>query len=180
MIRIAAEDWAPLDRGAAVDEHAWIVFTSANAADRLCSGCIAVVTSGAKGVSLCAVGPSTRDRLLRYGVRGSGARRFPGGCGGRARERGPAEGRKFLLPMADVGRELAPGAADAGARRWMRCRLRTLPRIDPVNDPDVIGCADRQIDAVTFTSAASVRNFRTPSAPSRRTCSSRPWSRWRA
>ena len=73
MIRITEpEDWAPLDR--AVDDvstYAWIVFTSVNAVDhfmeRLYRGNRDV--RELKGVRLCAVGPSTRDRLSRYGVR---------------------------------------------------------------------------------------------------------------
>ena len=167
MIRIAApEDWAPLDRAVqAVDEYAWIVFTSANAVDqfmqRLYRG---GDVRALKGVSLCAVGPSTRDRLLRYGVR---ADLVPAdfraeGVVDALERAGPLKGRKFLLPMADVGRELlSQTLSEAGAQVDAVVAYRTLPpEIDPVNDPDIYRMLlDRQIDAVTFTSAASVRNF---------------------
>jgi uroporphyrinogen III methyltransferase / synthase len=117
-----------------------------------------------KGVSLCAVGPSTRDRLLRYGVR---ADLVPAdfraeGVVDALERAGPLKGRKFLLPMADVGRELlSQTLSEAGAQVDAVVAYRTLPpEIDPVNDPDIYRMLlDRQIDAVTFTSAASVRNF---------------------
>ena len=154
MIRIAPpEDWAPLDRAVqAVDEYAWIVFTSANAVDefmqRLYRG---GDVRALKGVSLCAVGPSTRDRLLRYGVR---ADLVPAdfraeGVVDALESAGPLKGRKFLLPMADVGRELLSQAlSDAGAqvaRSWPigRCRPRSI-RSTTLISIDAARSADRR------------------------------------
>ena len=75
---------------------------------------------------------------------------------------GPLTGRRFLLPRADVGRELLSQAlSEAGAEVDAVVAYRTLPPdTDPVTDPDIYRMLlDRQIDVVTFTSAASVRNF---------------------
>jgi uroporphyrinogen III methyltransferase/synthase len=167
MIRIAPpEDWAPLDRAVQdVDAYAWIVFTSANAVDqfmhRLYRG---RDVRALKGVRICAVGPSTRDRLLRYGLR---ADLVPGdfraeGVVDALSHAGPLASTRFLLPTAHVGRErLGQALAEAGAEVDVVVAYRTLPpEADPGSDPDVYRMLlDRQIDAVTFTSAASVRNF---------------------
>src|SRR6266849_7710511 len=71
-IRIAPpEDIPALDRACAdAATYDWIVFTSANAVDYFMQR---VLTNGdirdLKGVRLCAIGPSTAERVSRYGVR---------------------------------------------------------------------------------------------------------------
>ncbi len=71
-IRIApAEDLPALDRACAdAATYDWIVFTSANAVDYFMQR---VLANGdirdLKGVRLCAIGPSTAERVSRYGVR---------------------------------------------------------------------------------------------------------------
>jgi len=117
-----------------------------------------------KGVRLCAVGPSTRDRLSRYGVRIDLVPtdfRAEGVVDALARIT-PLEDTRFLLPRADFGRErLAEALRSAGAEVTDVTAYRTLPaEPDPDRDPDVYRMLlDREIDVVTFTSAASVRNF---------------------
>ncbi len=71
-------------------------------------------------------------------------------------------GKHFLLPRADVGRErLAEALKAAGAEVTDVVAYRALPAdLDPERDPDLYRMLlDRQVDVVTFTSAASVRNF---------------------
>jgi uroporphyrinogen III methyltransferase/synthase len=168
MIRIAPpEDWTPLDT--AVDDvssYDWVVFTSVNAVEhfmeRLYRGSRDV--RDLKGVRLCAVGPSTRDRLVRYGVKIDLVPtdfRAEGVVEALSRI-SPLSGTRFLLPRADVGRErLAEALRDAGAVVTDVVTYLTLPaEPDPERDPDVYRMLlDRQIDVVTFTSAASVSNF---------------------
>ncbi len=107
----------------------WIVFTSVNAVDYFMQR---VLANGdvrdLKGVRLCAIGPSTAQRVSRYGMRvdltpdearseavDRGAARRPARCKGRA----------FLLPRADIAREvLADQLRDAG-RRGQRGRRPT-------------------------------------------------------
>lgn len=168
MIRMAPpEDWAPLDH--AIDRVSgvdWVVFTSVNAVDhfmqRLYRGDRDV--RALKGVRICAVGPSARERLLRYGLKADLApRAFQAeGVVSALDAHEPVAGRTFLLPRADAGRErLAEALAAAGATVVDVCAYRALPADpDPDRAPDLYRMLlDKQIDVVTFTSAASVRNF---------------------
>ena len=71
-------------------------------------------------------------------------------------------GKHFLLPRADVGRErLAEALRAAGAEVTDVVAYRALPAdLDPDRDPDLYRMLlDGAVDVVTFTSAASVRNF---------------------
>ena len=90
MTRISPpESWAPLDKAVEqIDSYGWIVFTSANAVDHFMQRLYRTGDVRALGgVRVCAVGPSTRDRLLRYGLqKRPRARRFP--CGRRRRGAG--------------------------------------------------------------------------------------------
>ena len=143
-----------------------MIFTSVNAVDqfmqRLYRGSRDV--RELKGVKLCAVGPSTRDRLLRYGVKMDLVPtdfRADGVVDALSRITKLA-GKHFLLPRADVGRErLAEALRAAGAEVTDVVAYRALPaELDPERDPDLYRMLlDRQMDVVTFTSAASVRNF---------------------
>ena len=168
MIRIAPpEDWGPLD--AAVDDVGrfdWIVFTSVNAVDHFMQRLYRGVgdVRELKGVRLCAIGPSTRDRLLRYGVRIDLVPddfRAEGVVTALA-EIDPLEGRTFLLPRADAGREkLAEALRAAGAEVTDITAYRALSAESELeHHPDVYRMLlDRTVDVVTFTSAAAVRNF---------------------
>ncbi|HET7696514.1 MAG TPA: uroporphyrinogen-III C-methyltransferase [Vicinamibacterales bacterium] len=166
-IRIAApEDVEALDRACReAGEYAWIVFTSANAVDSfmqrlLASGDIRDL----KGVRLCAIGPSTAERLAGYGLR---VDLTPAEARSEAvidalRGSGPLKGLRFLLPRADIAREvLADQLREAGAEVSEVVAYRTLLAAgDRDADHDIYRMLlDRQIDAVTFTSASTVKNF---------------------
>ena len=167
MIRISApENWALLDRAVEdVVSFGWIVFTSVNAVDHFMQRLYRHGdVRNLHGVQLCAVGPSTRDRLLRYGLKSDLVPtdfRADGVVAALAAAT-PLAGTRVLVPCADIGREqLVEALAQAGADVTGIVAYRTLPpEPDPDRDPDVYRMLlDRQIDAVTFTSAASVRNF---------------------
>ena len=166
-IRIAApEDVEALDRACReAAEYSWIVFTSANAVDSfmqrlLASGDIRDL----KGVRLCAIGPSTAEHLSRYGLR---VDLTPAEARSEAvidalRGTGPLKGLRFLLPRADIAREvLADQLREAGAEVSEVVAYRTLLAAgDRDADHDIYRMLlDRQIDAVTFTSASTVKNF---------------------
>lgn len=168
MIRIAPpEDWGPLDAAVeAIDGFDWIVFTSLNAVDQFMSR---LYGSGRdardlRGVRLCAVGQSARERLARFGLRVDAAPQDfrAEGVVETLRTHTGIEGLRFLMPRAETGRErLAEAIATAGGDVVDITAYRMLPP-DPVpgTDPDLYRMMlDGQIDAVTFTSAASVRNF---------------------
>jgi uroporphyrinogen III methyltransferase/synthase len=170
MIRIAPpDDYGPLDQAIAnVASFDWIVFTSANAVDafmrRLQTG------SGdmrdLKGVKLCAVGSVTAERLATFGLK---ADLRPTEYRSEAivpalRTIGQSDlnGMKFLLPRADIAREvLVDELRKAGAEVSDVIAYRTvLAEIEREGDPDIYRMLlENRIDVVTFTSPSTVRNF---------------------
>jgi len=166
-IRIAPpEDMDALDRACAdAGAYDWIVFTSANAVDHFMSR---VLGNGdirdLKGVRLCAIGPSTAQRVSRHGVR---VDLIPEESRSEVviealSAAGAIKGKRFLLPRSDIAREvLADQLRDAGAEVSEVVAYRTLVGgADRDGDQDVYRMLlDRRIDAVTFTSASTVRNF---------------------
>ena len=166
-IRIAApDDVAALDRACReAGEYAWIVFTSANAVDSFMQRLLSTGDiRDLKGVRLCAIGPSTAERLSRYGLRVdlTPAEARSEGVIDALRSTGPLKGLRFLLPRADIAREvLVDQLRDAGAEVSEVVAYRTLLAAgDRDADHDIYRMLlDRQIDAVTFTSASTVKNF---------------------
>jgi uroporphyrinogen III methyltransferase/synthase len=168
-IRIAPpEDTAALDRACAeAGTFDWIVFTSANGVDHFMARLLATGdVRDLKGVRICTIGPSTASRLARYGIR---VDLTPGEYRAEALAQALAgtagiKGKRFLLPRADIARELlADELREAGGDVVEVAAYRTvLGGADTDGDYDVYRMLlDRQIDAVTFTSASTVRNFAT-------------------
>ncbi len=162
-----AEDVEPLDRAAAeIGTFDWVIFTSANGVDffmrRLLEGPGDV--RDLKGVRICTIGPSTAARLSRYGIK---VDLTPAEYRAEAivealKERGEIAGKHFLLPRADIARELlADELRRAGAEVTEVTAYRTLQESGSrESDPDIYRMLlERQVDAVTFTSASTVRNF---------------------
>ncbi|HEY3885461.1 MAG TPA: uroporphyrinogen-III synthase, partial [Vicinamibacterales bacterium] len=166
-IRIAEpEDPAALDRACQdASTYDWIVFTSANGVDAFMRRVLALGDiRDLKGVRLCAIGPSTAERLTRLGIRVDlvpdeyRAEAIAG-----ALKAGEAlAGKRFLLAHADIARELlGDELRAAGAEVTEVAAYRTLLAGGERDaDHDVYRMLlDRQIDAVTFTSASTVKNF---------------------
>jgi uroporphyrinogen III methyltransferase / synthase len=166
-IRIApAEDTTALDRACAdAGAYDWIVFTSANAVDYFMQR---VLANGdirdLKGARICAIGPSTAQRVSGYGIR---VDLTPDEAKSEAvidalRTTGNLKGARFLLPRADIAREvLADQLRDAGADVSEVAAYRTvLGGSERDADQDIYRMLlERQIDAITFTSASTVKNF---------------------
>jgi len=166
-IRIAPpEDGEALERAAAgAATYDWIVFTSANAVDALLGR---LVQQGdireLKGVRLCAIGPSTAERVGRYGLRADVVpdEARAEGVFEALKAAAPLQGARVLLPRADIAREVLPDQLrDAGAQVDEVVAYRTLlGGGEREGDHDIYRMLlERQIDAVTFTSASTVRNF---------------------
>jgi uroporphyrinogen III methyltransferase/synthase len=117
-----------------------------------------------KGVRICTVGPSTASHLARYGIR---VDLTPAEYRAEAvvealRSSGEIRGRRFLLPRADIGRDfLAEELRASGGDVLDVVAYRTLlGAADREGDYDIYRMLlDRQVDAITFTSASTVRNF---------------------
>ena len=78
------------------------------------------------------------------------------------RSEGPIRGKRFLLPRANVGREiLAEELRKAGAEVTDLTAYRVLiTDTERDGEPDIYRLLlDRRVDVVTFTSASTVRNF---------------------
>lgn len=168
-IRIAQpEDEAPLEQAVAnAGTFDWIIFASANAVDSFMSRLLARAdVRELKGVRIATVGPSTASRLHRYGVRVdlTPAEYRAEGIIDALRAAGQIQGARVLLPRADIGRDvLAEQLRQAGAEVTDVVAYRTtLAQGERGADRDVYRMLlDGQIDAITFTSASTVRNFAT-------------------
>lgn len=165
---VAPEDPEAIDRAAtSVADYDWVVFQSANAAgrflDALLGGPLDLRALGR--VSVCAIGPSTADRLTATGIRPdvvaaeAGA---PDRLAAALEAYAPFAGRRVLVVRPDVLRDAVSGELERlGAVVTELVAYRT----EPV-PPDATGVQDlyRQlldgrIDAVTFTSPMAVRRF---------------------
>ncbi len=167
MIRIEPpQDIAALaDACATAGSFDWIVFTSANAVDSFMSKLLETGdVRDLKGVRLCAVGPSTASRIQRFGVRVDAvpAEHHAEGVLQALAAAGAIKGKRFLLPRSDIAREvLGDELRRAGGQvtEVVAYRTTTAP-LERDSDHDIYRMLlDRQIDAVTFTSASTVRNF---------------------
>ncbi len=168
MIRVEApDDYGPLDKAVAeAGTYDWIVFTSANGVEsfmrRLLAGSGDI--RDLKGVKLVAVGPATADRLARQGLK---VDLEPAESRAEAivqalRELGDVSGKRFLLPRADIAREVLPDELrKSGAEVDEVTAYRTvLAEIEREGDPDIYRMLlEKRIDVVTFTSASTVKNF---------------------
>jgi uroporphyrinogen III methyltransferase/synthase len=153
------DDYAPLDSALGrLNEFDWIVFTSANAVavvwDRLRS--VNRVNQLPPAVRFAAIGPATAHALERRGVRVAPT---PDEyvAEALAASLGNVEGQRILLPQAELAREvLADELRRRGARVDEITAYRTLPTA-----PDAQGLPELQrgVDAITFTSASTARNF---------------------
>ena len=165
---VSPDDMTALDQAAAdASSYDWIVFTSANGVDHGMRRLLA----GPNDVRSLGGGRSARSALRRpagCALRDQG-RPDAGGVSrrshhGRAARRGRPEGQAVLLPRADIARELlAEQLREAGADVTEVAAYRTLPADgsgEREGDRDVYRMLlDRQQDAITSTSASTVRSF---------------------
>jgi uroporphyrinogen III methyltransferase / synthase len=168
MIRILPpDDYGPLDAAClTVADFDAIVFASPRAVEafipRLLAGPLDL--RALRGVKLCAVGSATAHRLLRYGLKVDVTpSEFRAESLVRAvSEDGDVRGRRFLLPRADIGREIiADELRRLGGEVNEVIAYRTAAaELERDGDPDIFQMLlERRIDVVTFTSASAVRNF---------------------
>lgn len=164
---VPPEDFGPLDEACAnAGAFDWIAFTSVNGVDyfmqRLLLGPGDV--RDLHGVRICAIGPGTSDRLRRHGIK---VDLMPPEYRAEAvlealLAAGPLDGKRVLLPRADVARDLlADELKKSGALVSEVTAYRSVPvEIDAPGEPDIYRMLlDGKIDVVTFTSPSTVRHF---------------------
>jgi uroporphyrinogen III methyltransferase/synthase len=156
------EDWEPLDTAAGrLSTYDWVIFTSANGV-RFFWSRLERTGKDARlfaGTRLAAIGPVTAEELASRGMRPD---LVPGQYVAEAilDEIGAVDGRRILLPRADIARPLlADGLRAAGAEVDEIAAYRTLPATteDAERIRDML--ATGEIDVLTFTSSSTVRNF---------------------
>jgi len=161
------EDPEAVDRAAAsVDNYQWVLFESANAVNRFFSA----LARGPRdlrafgGVSVCAIGPSTADRLAAQGIKADVV--IPEfrveSIGDAVAGRGSLTNQRVLIVRPDHLRDvLADDLHQRGATVTDLVAYRTAP--ESADSPAAQNLyrllLDGRIDAVTFTSPTAVTRF---------------------
>ncbi|WP_163338113.1 uroporphyrinogen-III C-methyltransferase [Desulfopila sp. IMCC35008] len=145
-----------------LNEYHWILFTSLNGVkyffERLYS--MGKDSRDLKGPDIAAVGKSTADLLLQYGVNADLIPNvFTGeGLAESLLDQG-VEGRNILIPRALHGREILPETLrGAGAQVTVAPVYQNLPpqgKREALREELELG----DVDMITFTSSSTVRNF---------------------
>jgi len=163
---VPPDDPEALDRACAMaGTYDWLIFTSANGVESFMRRLLTIGDiRDLKGVRICAIGPSTAERISRHGIR---IDLMPDENRAEAvvealKLTGDLADLRVLLPRADIGREVIADelrAAHSEVTEVIAYRT-VLAGAERDGDHDVYRMLlDRQIDAVTFTSASTVRNF---------------------
>ena len=171
-IRVAPpDDYGPLD--AAIDrlaEYHWVVFTSQNAVQAFVDRLLRARGGGVVDLNrlrIAAIGPATAQALRAHGLRPSLApERFVAEAlvdafaGEAAAEGGSGDlrGTRVLLPRAAQARSVLPDGL-----RALGASVDVVPayRVEVERDqhPEIWRQLSGHVDAVTFTSPSTVRNF---------------------
>jgi uroporphyrinogen III methyltransferase / synthase len=162
---VPPDDYGPLDQACEkASGFDWIVFTSANGAsafmDRLLSGPRDV--RALAGARLCAVGPGTASRLTRFGLKVDLVPddHSASGVVAAIKNAGPLKSKRVLFAKADIARDTLPeDLRAAGAEVTEVVAYRTVTAEGDAHLGIYRQLLDRQIDAVTFSSASAVRAF---------------------
>ena len=168
MLRFAPpDDYGPLDDAVSrIDSFAWTVFTAPHAVEQVLSRLAAGAGDlrALSGVRLCAVGAATEDRLRRHRLKPDLAPTdtHPEAVVQALALSGPLNGLPILVPRADIGRDMfVQELRSAGADVADVIAYRTIvTEPEREGEPDIYRMLlERNIDAVTFTSASAVRIF---------------------
>jgi uroporphyrinogen III methyltransferase/synthase len=163
------DDSEAVDRAAAtIDDYDWVVFESANGVARFFSA----LNRGPRdiravgGVAVCAIGPSTADRLAAHGIKADVV--LPEvraeSVGDALAAKGSLAGARMLVVRPDHLRDfVATDLARRGAVVTDLVAYQTAadPPESPVAQALYRQLLDGEIDAVTFTGPTAVRRFAT-------------------
>lgn len=160
---IPPDTWEPFDQAVAqAERYDWLVFTSANGVRFTMARLqeLGLDVRALKGPRVAAIGPRTVAAAQDAGMRVSLCpEKYVAESLAEAMTAQGLSGRRILLLRAAEGRETLPEAAQAqGAQVDVVAVYRTVPAERP--DPGVLELLDSGgLDAITFTSSSSVRNF---------------------
>ncbi len=145
-----------------LDEYHWILFTSLNGVKYFFEHLYArgMDSRDMKGPDIAAVGKSTADLLLKYGINADLIpSTFTGeGLAESLLDQG-VEGRNILIPRALKAREILPETLrGAGAQVTVVPVYQNCPEDEPQKSLRT-DFEDGRIDMITFTSSSTVRNF---------------------
>ena len=140
-----------------LQDYDWLVLTSANAADAILERKNALgIDFFPENLKIAAIGPKTAARLLECGVKPNFipeeyiAEAILAGLG-------ELNGRRVLLPMADIAHDTLPCAIQrAGGIAHVITVYHTLPAAP---DPTCLAAICDGVDVITFTSGSTARNF---------------------
>lgn len=160
---VPPENYAPLDQALQqASTYDWIIFTSANGVEMVIQRLLALGLDvrALAGPALVAIGSATAEALQRYGLRVElipEEFRAEGIIAALSKTGVP--GKKILLPRAAEAREILPQTLRAqGAVVDEIFAYRTVAA-DPPSDEIYQLLEEGRVDAVTFTSSSTVRNF---------------------
>lgn len=164
---VAPTSYEALDQALdSLGSYQWVIFTSVNGVDAFFDRLSGDARKLASSL-VAAIGPATADRLREHGIEPDAVPAEYRGeavydaLAERAAQTGAAlAGSRVLIPRAEVARETLPDMLrEAGAEVDVVAAYKTVPgdaaRAAELADAMAAG----EIDAVTFTSSSTVRNF---------------------
>ena len=159
------EDWGPVDEAIKnLEVYEWVVFTSANGVDRFFDRLTLADKDGRAfaGARVACVGPATANRCIDRGIRPDyvpAEYRAEGVLEGFC-QRGVGNGTRVLIPRALEAREVLPDTLrERGAMVDVVPAYRTV--LGTGDEGTLHRLAEGSVDAVTFTSGSTARNFAT-------------------
>jgi len=164
-IRIAdPQDFGPLDSAIEeIESFDWIVLTSVNAVGRFIRRLLDCGRDirDLKGIKICAIGSATSEEVRKYHLRVDlvPPKYVAESIIESLKEAGAIEGKRFLLPRADIARSLLPDEIKKLGGEALEVDVyRTM--IEEEADDDIVQrLLESEIDIVTFTSSSTVRSF---------------------
>ncbi len=161
---VPPDSWQPLDRCIRqLERYDWIIFTSVNGVRSLLERLEASARDirDLKGCRLCAIGPATARELEQYRLRVDLVpdRYVAESLLAALAEREDLPGKRFLLPRADIARDVLPEQLrQRGAEVDCVVAYRTVQGY-----PDTEGLRAQleagEIDWITLSSSSTARNF---------------------
>ena len=146
----------------ALDRYRWVVFTSANGVDAFFDRGLAASGLDARslsGLRVAAIGPGTEEAIARHGVRADLVPpRFVAESLLESFPDPDQAGTRVLVARAESARDVLPeGLGRRGYEVDVLAVYRTVPVVPDA--ADVARVRAGEVDAITFTSSSTVKNF---------------------